>query len=218
MPPMAGTPAQTTSSTAVTPRCIVLCADPQPPAELVGGLDKRGMRVVTARHAPGVMLALARHDAATVVVVEPQREAKLDPLLKAIRRYYPLVGVWTYSAGHDAAVGPRLTKLEPAATPAPALVPPTPAEAPASAEPANPAEPQASTATPPPPAPRNGSDRSRGRTAGRRLVEAAAAMPAAPSGHLHDEADDRDAPLVSQEELTMLLAESDAPQGEERER
>ncbi|MEM1108369.1 MAG: hypothetical protein AAGH99_06730 [Planctomycetota bacterium] len=96
------------------------------PSSLVGALDRRGLEVVIVRQPPQVMLELAsaqdreaaghlnqnealsdlsapkasidRSSEASVVVVEPQLQPRVGELRAAIDAYYPAVRCWQYHA------------------------------------------------------------------------------------------------------------------------
>ena len=79
------------------PRCLLLTPrGPQPPAELVNGLEQRGVTIAQATDVPAVMVALARQSFVTLVIVEPSLWKNCQELVRAVRRYHPAVALWQY--------------------------------------------------------------------------------------------------------------------------
>ncbi|MEM9418676.1 MAG: hypothetical protein AAGA25_06405 [Planctomycetota bacterium] len=109
------------------PRCVLLVGESSAvPSSLVGALDRRGLDIVIVRQPPRVMLELAskpesqdtpRDDPAasspdlSVVVVEPQQQPRVGELRAAIAAYYPAVRCWQYQA-HGPEGRPLLDSLE----------------------------------------------------------------------------------------------------------
>lgn len=189
------------------------------PSSLVGALDRRGMDIDIVRQPPRVMLQLAQHPAPeqfvptpgnqpepgnergdessapaaesaplgiSVVIVEPPQQHHIPELRHALATYYPRVRCYRYDA-HGPTGQPRLEAFDLPSDPVSSELAGS-SETPGGAQ--NPAA-----------ASDNASPQIKG--AGQRLrsviVKAPADRPAA-----HDE------PLVSEEELTMLLG-SDLP-------
>lgn len=66
------------------------------PAPLVDGLRARGMAVQVADSAPQAMVRVARGRSAAVVVVDPDRLADADELVRVVRCYHPQVVCWRF--------------------------------------------------------------------------------------------------------------------------
>jgi len=139
MLPTTGSPAHAQA----VPRCVLLIGESGAvPSSLVGALDRRGLEIVIVRQPPQVMAELAlvvagtRHpatpDAAaaqeadagrqtsaapgdpapglSLVIVEPQQQPRLEELRDALAAYYPAVRCWQYLA-HGPEDRPRLEAL-----------------------------------------------------------------------------------------------------------
>ena len=78
-------------------RCVVLVGGGAVPSNLVAALDERGITATIARTAPEVMTELADGGVASVVVVEPERQARAAELHDAAGTYHPGVRFWSYA-------------------------------------------------------------------------------------------------------------------------
>lgn len=94
--------------------CVLLSGPTSPlPQRLIDGLRARGARVRVAADAPSVMVNLAataggEHPLPRVLIVnEPAAHRSLASLLASVRRYYPQARCWRYEAGLPARVGLR---------------------------------------------------------------------------------------------------------------
>ena len=199
-------------------RCVVLRSGGRVEQTLLDAMAERGMRATVVRHEAEVMLELASAAAdATLglVVIDASGRPRLAELLEAVARYHPPTPIWNY----EAPVPGQRRELEVLQSPAP---PVQGGHAPLRAEPrhheplpAQPAQPESAhpPASPEPPdveAPSRplkiGSHRRRGSM--EQLI--AGRVDADPrSASLHRSSADRlqehDGPLISQEELAMLL-------------
>ncbi len=90
-------PADTPTATATNARCMLLVGTGAVPSNLVAALDQRGITVGITRTAPEVMAELAGGQVASVVVVEPERQARAQELYDAARAYHPQVRFWAYA-------------------------------------------------------------------------------------------------------------------------
>ena len=167
-------------------RCLLLVPrGHDAPPDLLEGLARRRVRVREVNDAPSVMVALADSGAArpkVVVIVHPAAQGAAEALVAAVRRYHADVVVWRYEPG----LRPALSAWPADETGQPLQTDPQPVPYPfAAAEPPMPSEPQ-------PPA-------------GVATVEADGVNPA-PAG-LDD--DDLEPPLLSEEELAMLLGDDE---------
>jgi len=80
-------------------RCVVwVPSGKAAPADLLGGLSRRGVRVVVVIEPAGVMVELARQATGMLVVVEPQSHPYLSELIRAVKSYYPKTVRWCYQA------------------------------------------------------------------------------------------------------------------------
>lgn len=91
MPPPAHTP------TSANARCMLLVGGGAVPSNLVAALGQRGITAGIARTAPEVMAELAGGQVASVVVVEPERQARAQELYAAASTYHPQVRFWAYA-------------------------------------------------------------------------------------------------------------------------
>ncbi|MBB6428405.1 hypothetical protein [Algisphaera agarilytica] len=121
-------PSGSPANAQAVPRCVLLVGESSAvPSSLVGALDRRGLDIVIVRQPPRVMLELAvkpePQDAPrdqptpptpdlSVVVVEPQQQPRVDELRAAIAAYYPAVRCWRYQA-HGPEGRPLLDALDP---------------------------------------------------------------------------------------------------------
>ncbi|MEO0514681.1 MAG: hypothetical protein AAF086_05230 [Planctomycetota bacterium] len=129
-----------TANAHAVPRCVLLVGESGAvPSSLVGALDRRGLDIIIVRQAPQVMLELAPPGSSrpqsravdtsdeeacpskdrppsaasaglSVVIVEPQQQPRIDELQDAIAAYYPAVRCWQYHA-HGPDGGPSLDLL-----------------------------------------------------------------------------------------------------------
>ena len=87
-------------------RCLLLVGEAEAvPSGLVAALGRRGLEVVIMRHPPEVMIELAetrggngRPRAASVVIVEPAVQPRVDELRRALRSYHSHAKCWSYEA------------------------------------------------------------------------------------------------------------------------
>lgn len=91
------------------------------PAELLGGLRRRGVTAREAANAPAAMVELTRRPYLSLIVVEPEAIEASGSLTAAVRAYHPHTVVWRYRAADE----PRLRpwSAASAATPAAAASP-----------------------------------------------------------------------------------------------
>ncbi|MCC7146422.1 MAG: hypothetical protein IT443_08250 [Phycisphaeraceae bacterium] len=102
--------------------CVLLTDPTAVPADLLRGLEHKGVRIQIASNPAGVMVALAEDRPNIVIVNDPARQPQYRQLLAAVARHYPKVICWQYQLGPDRQ--PQLTALhEDAPSPAP-LTPP----------------------------------------------------------------------------------------------
>ncbi len=90
-------------------RCVVLTGpNGSAPADLLSGLSTRGVSTIVVNHPASAMVELAREAAGILVVVEPTRHPYLQELITAVKRYHPLTVRW----GYTAAVSSGLPQLQ----------------------------------------------------------------------------------------------------------
>ena len=78
--------------------CIVwLEADAPRPHALIGGLAKRGVKVVEVKTAPKVIAELSGQEDGLVVVIHPAKQARWPALHEALSRSLPRVRLWQYA-------------------------------------------------------------------------------------------------------------------------
>ncbi|MEE9404882.1 MAG: hypothetical protein V3V20_08310 [Algisphaera sp.] len=115
---MATTASPPTSPTSYNAHCVLLVGSHGAvPSNLVAALNRRGIGATIARQAPEVMAELAAGKAASVVVVEPELQTHISELHAAACVYHPDVRFWIYTPqqpGHEA----RLTNFHPRPSPA----------------------------------------------------------------------------------------------------
>ncbi len=92
-------------------RCVVLA--PQgglAPADLLSGLSRRGVSTAVVADPAAVMVELARFATGALIVVQPDLQPDLPELIQAVKAYYPRTVRWCYRV--DQASGkPQLGKL-----------------------------------------------------------------------------------------------------------
>lgn len=93
-------------------RCVVLIeAGRQTPVDLIGGLSMRGVSTTVVTDPAEAMVELARHRTGALVVVDPDRCRWLDDLTEAVRTYHARTVRWGYFS-RDASGVPQLRSLE----------------------------------------------------------------------------------------------------------
>lgn len=193
-----------TSAAPCAGRCIVvLCDAGHEPAALLEGLRSRGVTPRVVFSAPRALVSLRAHEAAALIVDQPTSHAYTDELVAAVSAHLPTVVCW----GHESVAGrSKLSKL--AASSIDATSPSA-----RSAESAQPVPIARSVAAPSP---------RQLHLTGELDVDGSSPAPAAESPHrvahpLHElaqlsprspEINDIDQPLISREELQMLLGPS----------
>lgn len=91
--------------------CVVLTGpNRDAPGDLLRGLSLRGVGTVVVSHPASVMVELSRQTTGAVVVVEPDRHPYLAELLHAIEKYHPRTTRWQYTA-HDPSGTPQLRPM-----------------------------------------------------------------------------------------------------------
>jgi hypothetical protein len=82
-------------------RCVVLIGpDGTAPADLLGGLSRRGVSSRVVAGPADVMVELARQRTGVLVVVEPGRQPGLADLIEAVKTYHPRTVRWGYRSSH----------------------------------------------------------------------------------------------------------------------
>ena len=81
------------------------------PADLLSGLSTRGVSTVVVNHPASVMVELAKQTTGAMVVVEPDRHPYLSSLIQAVGTYHPMAVRWGYTAA-DPSGTPQLRPLE----------------------------------------------------------------------------------------------------------
>lgn len=82
-------------------RCVVLVGKGgSAPGDLLGGLSRRGVATVVVAEPAEVMLELARQSTGALIVVEPDGQPWLDDLVQAVRLYHPRTVRWCYRPEH----------------------------------------------------------------------------------------------------------------------
>ena len=100
--------------------CLVLVAPDAPrPEPLIQGLRKRAARTAVLTHPAQVMVQLASTPRAAVIVDRSSWLAPVDPLHRAITRYYPHATCWIYdkTPGNGSGGGNRGGRLSQAPNP-----------------------------------------------------------------------------------------------------
>lgn len=164
-------------------RCVVLAGPEGAASPLLSGLTRRGMAAVVVRDPPGVMVALARGEASALIFASGADEADAADLLDAMQTYYPHTGCWAYRCEADEAVG-QLVKV---------------ADAPPGGEAVDLSVAEVLPGSAP------GDPRPGGR-------ERSAVSESFSESARFGEGDD-DAPLISREEMTMLLGQGASERG-----
>lgn len=92
-------------------RCVVLVGvSGSAPTDLLGGLSRRGVSTAVVSDPAAAMVALARQSAGALVVVEPEEHAWLDDLIQALKSYHPRTVRWGYRSQHPSGI-PQLQPL-----------------------------------------------------------------------------------------------------------
>jgi len=92
-------------------RCVVwVSPGNSAPADLLGGLSRRGVAVAVVAEPARVMVELARQATGALIVVEPGSQPYLGELIRAVKTYYPKTARWCYQASQASAEG-QLSKL-----------------------------------------------------------------------------------------------------------
>lgn len=93
-------------------RCVVLVAkEAAPPTALLAGLSQRQVTTVLVYDPPAAMLQLAEAATTSLIIVQPQRQPRLKELVAAVEQYFPRTRIWQYAKapGNDQ---PSLSKLD----------------------------------------------------------------------------------------------------------
>lgn len=109
-------------------RCVLLTGhDGATPVDLLSGLSKRGVSTRVVAQPAEVMVELALQRTGILIVVDPTQQPALLDLIQAVKAYYPRTVRWAYQRAHPSG-NPQLQPLEDRATPAPVskAKPPTP--------------------------------------------------------------------------------------------
>lgn len=81
-------------------RCVVLVAPHGPlPRPLLRGLEQRGAVAIAATDAPAALVDLAYSRAGALIVQDPDAHEMLGDLLDAVHRYFPRTTCWRYDTG-----------------------------------------------------------------------------------------------------------------------
>lgn len=82
-------------------RCVVLVgACGSAPTDLLAGLSRRGVSTAVVSEPAAAMVELARQATGALVVVEPEDHAWLDELIQALKTYHPRTVRWGYQSTH----------------------------------------------------------------------------------------------------------------------
>lgn len=82
-------------------RCVVLAGGGiSAPTDLLGGLSRRGVSTVVVTEPAKAMVELARETTGILVVIEPDRQPWLDELIQAVKTYHPRTVRWGYRCVH----------------------------------------------------------------------------------------------------------------------
>ncbi len=185
---MSDTPFTSSAGSAAATRCLLwLPRGCDAPVDLLEALRSRSVGVREVAHAPSVMSELALHDYAALVIVNVDGSREADRLIASVEKYHPDVSVRRYCPASPQ----RLQRVRTTCAPAEA--------ASAAADDADRVEPDEISPEP-------AAD-----------VEPAAAPPAASARPFHGLEDDVESddeqlepPLLTEEELAMLLGDDDA--------
>lgn len=91
------------NTTAMTPgtRCVVLVGSRgAAPADLLSGLSRRGVSTTVVVEPAGAMVELAKQANSILVVVDPDSQPWLEDLIQAVRQYHPRTVRWCYRSQH----------------------------------------------------------------------------------------------------------------------
>lgn len=149
--------------------------------------------VIVASDAAAAIVDIAQSQASTLIIQDPAAQPALADLLAAVRRHFPTLACWQYQRQGNGR--PELSRLE-----LPKVMPPSMATAPpiASAASDGAHQPPVLGRVGPQPAPTNGRH-----AVSRRLEPVLVRVPQEP--------DLKNEPLISEEELAMLLGPTPAP-------
>jgi len=78
------------------------------PADLLGGLRRRGVSVREVANGPAAMVELARRRYLSMILVEPEMTPQAGVLAQTAGRYHPRVTLWSYRHIDE----PRLNRWE----------------------------------------------------------------------------------------------------------
>lgn len=93
------TPAPTPDSACT--RCVVMVGPGgAAPTDLLGGLSRRGVGVLVVAEPAGVMVELARQRTGVLIVIEPEQQPGLADLIEAVKVYHPRTVRWGYQSAH----------------------------------------------------------------------------------------------------------------------
>lgn len=82
-------------------RCVVLVGPGgTAPTDLLGGLSRRGVGVQVVAEPAGVMVELARRRVGALIVIEPEQQPGLTDLIEAVTVYHPRTVRWGYQSAH----------------------------------------------------------------------------------------------------------------------
>jgi len=108
-------------------RCVVLvCPDGATPVDLLGGLSRRGGSSRVVVEPADVMVELARQPTGAWVVVDPEKQPGLTDLIEAVSVYHPRTVRWAYHSA-DVSGKAQLQPLNGRSGDDPADDPPPPA-------------------------------------------------------------------------------------------
>ena len=92
-------------------RCVVVVgACGSAPTDLLGGLSRRGVSTAVVSDPAAAMVTLARQATGALVVVEPDQHVWLGELIQALKSYYPRTVRWGYRSQHPSGI-PQLQPL-----------------------------------------------------------------------------------------------------------
>lgn len=223
------THAMTDNPNGAPPQCLLWSAvGCEPPLELLRGLGRRNVPVREVHDAPSIMLALAGAEpkarGRVLVILEPDLLDEVEALVDAVRRYHRPITIWGYRADADPplqpwppAAAPAVDKSKAGPTDADAAAPSDHAAHPESTadEQSRPAAPagqsdkaEASNPAPHEPAAEFGAGLTTDQPPGPEALAEGDMSAAGPHDHAsqpHD--DDPNGPLLTEDELAMLLDE-----------
>jgi hypothetical protein len=98
-------------------RCVVLVGPSgSAPADLLGGLSRRGVCTTVVTEPAAAMVELARQTTGALIVIESDRLSWLDELIQAVKTYHPRTVRWGYRGyrggrSEDPSGNPQLSPL-----------------------------------------------------------------------------------------------------------